>query len=147
MLLWQNENQNGWTTSEYENKISIDSYIEVYGPDNEEFNCEFMRNKQDHLNDSRFEGLYNKEEGMTHYKKGYDAARKFVIETFNKDHFVKLKKSYNYTQSNNYWYNLGYMDGYNYYSHLVNENEIYEKTNDDEIMEDAYTKRLISSQK
>lgn len=146
MYYYDNEKSNGWKTSEYETGISIDDYVEVYDPTNNRTECEYLKEKQEKLNDSRFEGIVDREEGMSQYEKGFNDAQKFVLKEFDKNHFVKFQPSCEYNGTDNYWYNLGYKDGYNYYSQLVNENELYEKRDDEKILEDGYTKRLISSQ-
>ena len=146
-MCYYDERNSGWKTSEYETSISIDDYIEVYDPNKGEFDSEYLETKRQTLDDSRFEGLVDREEGMRQYEKGFSDAQKFVMQAFGKNHFVKFQPSNQYNRTDSYWYNLGYKDGYNYYSQLVNENDIYEERNDEEILKDSYTKRLYKEKR
>lgn len=137
----------GWQSSVYETAIGIDDYVEVYNPTNNRAESDFLDAKREKIDDSRFEGLVDREEGMNQYEKGFNDAQKFVLKEFDKNHFVKFQLSCEYNRTDNYWYNLGYKDGYNYYSQLVNENEIYEKRDDEEILKDSYSKRLYKEKR
>lgn len=146
-MYYDDERNVGWQSSVYETAISIDDYVEVYNPTNNKAECDFLDAKREKLEDSRFEGLVDREEGMIQYEKGFNDAQKFVLKEFDKNHFVKFQPSCEYNKTDNYWYNFGYKDGYNYYSQLVNENEIYEKRDDEEILKDSYSKGLYKEKR